>query len=116
MNYYHHGDVLLIPVAKIDGKQMEEKGNYNILALGEITGHAHVIEKQKTILFENADGVMFLQVEQPVLLKHLNIKTFKKLPANEHPHSDIMIQPGNYKVGRVKQYDPWKKELENVRD
>lgn len=116
MKYYHHGDVLLIATTEIEGSKMEVKNNHNILALGEITGHAHVIDAKKTTLFKNEDGIMFLQVDSPVDLRHLNIKTFGEIPANEYPHAPIKIDPGNYEIRIVKQYDPWKKELENVRD
>lgn len=116
MEYYHHGDVLLIPVDRIDGEQVEEKRPYNVLALGEVTGHAHVIKKDYTRLFKNKSGVMFLDVTLPAFLEHLHINDFAVLPEHEHPHAPIEIEPGLYEVRIIRQYDPWKKELENVQD
>lgn len=116
MKYYHHGDVILIPVKEIKGKKIEGNRNYNVLALGEVTGHAHVIEKENSSLFKNDEDVLFLDVTLPTFLKHLNINTFSELPQNEHPHAPIEILPGKYKVCIVKQYDPWEKEIKNVRD
>jgi len=99
MNYLEHGDVLLYPVKEIKGKKI----NTNVLMDGEITGHKHVIEKQKTQLFMDARNVKYVEVKEPASLTH-------------EEHGKIVIQPGNYRIGRVKEYDPFEKELRNVQD
>lgn len=99
MKYYEHGDVLLIPVEKIEGKELKT----NIIMKGEITGHSHVIEKDKASLFIDNRNVMYVEVREPAMLTH-------------EEHNKIIVQSGKYQIGRVKQYDPFKKELRNVQD
>ena len=98
MEYYEHGDVILIPVDKIEGKKLRT----NIIMKGEVTGHAHVIEKNKTQLYISRN-VMYVKVEEPAELTH-------------EEHGKIVIPSGNYRIDRVKEYDPFEKELRDVQD
>jgi hypothetical protein len=99
MKYYEHGDVILFPVESIKGKEL----NTNILMEGEVTGHKHIIEKEKTQLFMDERNVVYVEVKEPASLTH-------------EEHGKIVIDKGYYQIGRVKQYDPFEKELKNVQD
>lgn len=99
MGYIEHGDVLLFPVEKVEGKEIKT----NIIMKGEITGHSHVVEKNKVKLFMDDRNIMYVKVEEPAALTH-------------EEHGKIVIKPGKYRVGRIKEYDPFEKELRNVQD
>jgi hypothetical protein len=110
-NQLAQGDVLLIPLERVEGELSElPRGSQGcVLAYGEATGHTHRIEEPGARLFEPATtcsffmeggeqvsvdlqglGVNVLQVEQPVRLLH-----------DEHaPHE---IQPGTYLVVRQRE-------------
>lgn len=99
MKYYHHGDCLLIPVEKVEGKEI--KGN--ILLEGEVTGHAHRIKENTAKLYMDKRNVMFVEVTAPSALTH-------------EEHGRIELPEGLYRVDRVKEYDPFEKELRDVAD
>jgi hypothetical protein len=110
-NQLAQGDVLLIPLERVEGELSEvpREPQGCVLAYGEATGHTHRIEEPGARLFKPATtcsffmeggeplsvdlrglGVNVLQVEQPVKLLH-----------DEHaPHE---IQPGTYLVIRQRE-------------
>lgn len=99
-----HGDVVLKRIDNIPGKAKKAKTAGDIiLAEGEVTGHAHRIKDiDKAELFIN-NGLYMLQVNEPVDLVH-------------EEHKTITIQPGNYEIDRVKEYDPFEEEIKRVQD
>jgi hypothetical protein len=99
MDYYEHGDVLLIPVKDFKGKEIKT----NVIMEGEVTGHKHVIEEEKAELFMDDRNVMYVEIKEPATLTH-------------EEHGKIVVSPGNYRIDRVKEYDPFEKELRNVQD
>jgi len=103
-NYYQHGDVILKRIENIpQGIKKESINNRIVLADGENTGHAHAIsETKKAELFKDG-SIIYLKVDQPVKLKH-------------EEHKTIIIEPGNYEIDRVKEYDPFEKEIRRVPD
>ena len=72
-----------------------------IIAEGEATGHAHVIEDEVE-LYEK-DGVLF-------------IKTVNEIEVRHEEHLLVLIRPGIWKVGIVREYDPFLEEVRIVRD
>ena len=88
---YRQGDVLLenASVPRNASKLPRENGRV-ILADGEVTGHAHAIEGDCTLL--EAEGERFLQVEAEVPLKH-------------EEHGAIVVTESKH-VRRQSQYDP----------
>lgn len=57
-----HGDVVLVPVAEVPaGKTVRRKHGKLVLAEGEITGHAHVIEAPdvKLVTSEEAECIVW---------------------------------------------------------
>jgi len=72
-----------------------------VLAEGEATGHAHVIEE--SIAMYEKDGILYLVVDKPVTVKH-------------EEHKPIDLDRGMYKVNIVREYDPFEEEVRNVGD
>ena len=90
--FYQQGDVLLIPT-KVKG--VTEKGN--ILAEGELTGHAHRCDGQGTV-YEN------------------NIFESKGSIITHEEHKPIEIPAGNYEIKIVQEWDYDEEEIREVRD
>ncbi len=72
-----------------------------IIAEGEATGHAHVIEDEVE-LYEK-DGVLYLKTSKEVEVKH-------------EEHRSVTLSPGIWKVGIVREYDPFREEVRRVKD
>ncbi|MBF0345995.1 MAG: hypothetical protein HQL06_17435 [Nitrospirae bacterium] len=101
------GDVVLTKVRKlpIGLNKVEQQGGRYIVARGE-SGNTHAIEGEEIELYEK-DGVLYIKSEQPCCLKH-------------EEHKPIEIEPGIYRVRRVREYDVFavedKKRIRQVRD
>ena len=100
---YQQGDVLLKKVSSIpkDAKPVQRKERGWVLAEGESTGHAHVIEDDIELV--EKDGILYMTNKESVTIKH-----------EEHKHQTIV--PGTYQIGIVKEYDPFEKAIRNVQD
>jgi len=98
------GDVILKSVVSIPkgSKPVIAKKRGYVLAEGEVTGHAHVIDDIEAEVFEK-DGVMF-------------IKTTKSINVTHEEHKPITLDAGIWQVGIVKEYDPFSVETREVRD
>ena len=79
-------------------------------AEGEVTGHHHsaVIEKidgRKTdnITLYEKDGVLYCSVRKETTVTH-------------QEHKPVTLPMGDYRVGIVREYDPFEKEIRDVRD
>ncbi len=72
-----------------------------IIAEGEATGHTHVIEAE--IELYEKDGVLF-------------IKTAKEAEVRHEEHLPVILSPGIWKVGIIREYDPFLEETRIVRD
>lgn len=103
---YRQGDVLIRRIEKIplrNRKSMSGERRRLVLAHGEATGHAHVIEARpdEARLRRGPDPagqqreLTFLEVLSPtgVALVH-------------DEHATITIPPGEYEVTRQREYDP----------
>lgn len=89
---YQQGDVLLFAVSEIPNTAKEEKRSKRgyVLAEGEVTGHAHVIDSE--IEFYR-DG------------ENLYFKTANEATVRHEEHGPITVPPGIYRVGIVQEYD-----------
>ena len=97
-----NGDVLLKQIDGIPNDAKKVNANKYILAHGE-SGHTHaILETKKADLFKY-DNVLYLKVDEPVNLVH-------------EEHKILTIQPGNYEIDRVKEYDPFEEEIREVQD
>lgn len=94
---YRQGDILLVPVEEIpeDLKQVPKEQGRIVLAHGEATGHAHVLEGKAEFLaadLEEMEG-RFARVLEDAELVH-------------DEHDTIKIPAGDYEVRRQREYQP----------
>ena len=107
MKRLQQGDVNLFLVDEMPKglKRMKARKRGYVLAEGETTGHAHTIEETRGVeLFGADDGTLWLMVkDKPVILRH-----------EEHKH--ITVPAGKYRVGIVREVDPFAEEIKKVTD
>ena len=97
--FYQQGDVLIHRVTATKGKKL----NHLTLAEGEATGHHHTITKGEAELYDH-EGTLFLKVKSDTAeLTH-------------QEHNTITLPKGDYKIGKVREYDHFQEETRNVRD
>lgn len=92
MKKLQQGDVIIRSIGKIPaGATPVSKSTRGfVLAEGEATGHAHVIQDE--IEMYEKDGVLFIRVEKPVTVEH-------------EEHKPVRIESGTYEIGFVREYD-----------
>ena len=99
--YYQQGDVLIEAITVVpDGG--EKLSNRIVLAEGEATGHAHVMTG-KGLKGVAVGGDIYLTVKQPSEVTH-------------EEHGTILVQPGTYRVRKVREYDHFEEEARDVAD
>ena len=112
---YRQGDVLIERISKLG--QNIEATTETLLVRGEGRYHGHFIEGDVAI-FDNLDFSVenttshFLEVKQNATLKHLNTET--KQPTREH--GDVPLKPGRYRVIRQREFNPYGKIIEFIKD
>lgn len=99
-----HGDVVLycedLPKDFSSMKQLKD----NTLALGEATGHCHVLFGEDIDLREEPKTKeKYLKLVKPATLKH-------------QEHNPVILPPGTYRIGIQKEYDHFEQESRNVAD
>lgn len=99
--YYQHGDVLVIAaMIPPSARPVATK----ILATGEVTGHAHRLVDDAEVEVYEHEGTLFLRVGPGGAgLTH-------------EEHGLGVIEAGEYRVGRVQEYDHFAEEARQVRD
>lgn len=92
---FRQGDVLLVRVDSVPADTVNERrrGKRLILADGEATGHAHAIESDTARLVTDRGGSRFLVLADTESLVH-------------EEHATIVLEPGNYRVVRQREYVP----------
>ena len=89
MQPIRQGDVILIPVAQINGQQLP----HLTLAEGEVTGHSHRISDGVAKLYEK-NGILYLQVlSETATLTH-------------EEHQQIELPQGSWMVRIQREYEP----------
>ena len=94
------GDVFLTKCA-VPKDAKKRKGF--ILAEGEATGHCHAVLEQDCATLYEKDGVLYLSASKDVTVQH-------------DEHKSVTVPAGDWKVGIVKEFDPFDEEARNVRD
>jgi hypothetical protein len=94
------GDLLLVPLNQVPEYKRRVRTGRLVLAEGEATGHAHVIDDERASVYsawDNFGGPLspFLHIEgdEPVLLVH-------------EEHDVLSVPPGVYEVRRQREYAP----------
>lgn len=97
---YRQGDVLVVQIEKLP--RSAKKQPRCVLALGEITGHAHQI-KEEAFLWVDSDGTKFVEVYG------------KEAELVHEEHGPITLSgPAIYRVIQQREYTP--EEIRNVAD
>ena len=91
------GDLLLVPVAGLPERAARVGSGRLVLAEGEATGHAHVVDNVRASLHRHpwSRGERYLDVvgDEPVFLVH-------------EEHDRLALAPGVYEVRRQREYEP----------
>ena len=103
--FLQQGDVIIEKCESMpqDAKSVPAKERGYVLAEGEATGHAHVIDKVADIEFVEKDGMFYIKNEKPVTVKH-------------EEHRPITIPAGTWKVRGIREYDHFQEESRRVVD
>lgn len=89
MQPIRQGDVILLPVEQVEGKNL----SHLTLAEGEVTGHRHRISQGQAELYEK-DGILYLRVlSDTATLTH-------------EEHNAIQIPQGNWLIRIQREYEP----------
>lgn len=81
------GDVMLFPVDKIPAGQ-SRTGTRHTLALGEVTGHSHTIDRSRLV---DVGPERYVEVQDGAALRH-------------EDHGTVVVPPGTYRV--IQQTEP----------
>ena len=97
------GDVFFtkVKVMPDSAKSVERTVKGFVIAEGEVTGHAHVVADN--IELYEMGGVLYLRTEREVQVRH-------------EEHKSVSLSKGIWKVGIVREYDPFEEEARKVRD
>ena len=116
MKKYTQGDVRLVEEKTIPADfKKDETENNRVVAYGETSGHAHVIDAE----VYRKDDEIILDVKQETELRHILLVAGIYMPEKrytEADHAPIPVEPGIYRVKIHKQYNPYSKLPEKVVD
>ena len=106
MNFKHQGDITFIPQDIQLSEKLESHNGSFVLALGEHTGHKHVItvERPESMKIQKiGDEMYFLFLSEPATITH-------------EEHKSNTIEPGTYRVGKERELDHFSKVTRKVID
>lgn len=105
-NQGRQGDVYIVRIDRLpkEAKRHENKGDI-ILALGEVTGHAHRIKNRDAVEYRTPGGICFIEVPE---------KTNEPVTITHEEHGEHVLTPGIYEKRISKEYTP--SEIRNVED
>lgn len=95
LKQYRQGDVLLRGVERLppDAVSQKSPNSVIVLAYGEATGHAHVVDSALAVLYR-AGQKEFLEINNlGAVLRH-------------EEHSALQLEPGCYEIIRQREYEP----------
>lgn len=105
MRYKQQGDVLLKVVDSVPAGAVlrVSKDGRHVLALGEATGHSHCIDASHCDVYDTEKEGSFLCVRAPSTIRH-------------EEHKEFDLEPGTYRLGIVREVDPFTEEIRSVKD
>lgn len=100
------GDVFLVEVEElpIDVKEVTSDRRGFVLAEGEATGHAHAIRDVEGVRMYEKEGTLYLKVEA------------EQAEIRHEEHLPVTVAKGLWKVGRVREHDPFEDRSRWVAD
>jgi len=102
MAKWQQGDVIIRKVSSIQKNGWKERQDKRV-AEGEVTGHAHVVQGPDAYVFEDAKGNRFVESKSDWTLVH-------------EEHNAITMPPGTFEISIVREYNPFQKAIERVKD
>lgn len=94
---FRQGDVLIVPVKEVpaEAKPIAHGRGRLVLAYGEATGHAHVVEGKAELLVADLEDLerRFLRVKAEARVVH-------------DEHDALILPPGDYEIRRQREYSP----------
>ena len=96
-----HGDLWFKYIEKLPEGLKELKTN--IVAQGEVTGHAHTLIGDDFKIYEDNKGVMYLSISAPTKITH-------------QEHGVKEFAPGFIVVEHEREFDPFSEEIKRVQD
>jgi hypothetical protein len=98
------GDVLLVPVGELpEGSELvSQEGGRVVLARGEATGHAHVLEDERAGFYEH---VQLRRWAASLRTRFLVVEGGASTLSHEE-HDPLSVPPGVYEVRRQREYRP----------
>ena len=79
------------PVKELKGQKLEHNGSF-VLAEGETTGHKHTIVSPSMEIRQTEDGRYYFSTDSPAEVSH-------------EEHKTITLEPGIYRVDRIREKD-----------
>lgn len=108
MKMVRQGDILLV---KVDHVPEDAKQKDNILALGEGSGNAHLVQNAKVVVKEMDTYVIVDEDTKNAILAHNNLTTGQKAD-----HDPITLEAGAYKVMNQRRYNTITRRVERIVD
>lgn len=105
MPYAHQGDVIFQKYSdKLPDKKLAHKGSF-VLALGEQTGHKHVItcDPLEMDVYDEGNGYFVLDLRSQATITH-------------EEHQMIVLEPGQYRVEKEREFDHFSHTVRKVID
>lgn len=102
---YRNGDILLKTIEKLpDNLKQIFQGKEFTVALGEITGHSHVIVAEPAIeVLEDEKGKRYIKINGEAEIKHQEHKTIK-------------LKSGMYVIIHEQEFSPFDELINQVKD
>lgn len=103
--FKHQGDVTFNKTASVQGNEIKHSGSF-VLALGEKTGHKHVITVERPeymSVFKTVKGEVYLELRMAGIITH-------------EEHQAIVLDPGIYRVDKEREMDWFSKSVRQVID
>ena len=106
--FYQQGDVLMHLVDEVPKGFDVEEGHGNVLAEGEVTGHAHRVRGDITMFARPGFG----GPEAPE--RFMDVP--KRITVTHEEHGPVELPKGTYKVEQVREYDYFSQQARRVYD
>ena len=103
---YRHGDVVLTAIDKLPVglKKVENNGSF-VLALGETTGHRHLLTAPRIDLevYQDSEGRNYFKVNSESKLSH-------------EEHGTLIVMPQIYRQDQEQEFDWFSRSVRAVKD
>ncbi|GIV43846.1 MAG: hypothetical protein KatS3mg035_0969 [Bacteroidia bacterium] len=115
-----HGDMIIFKISKeqVEGKQQAPLKKLTV-GLGEVTGHSHEIialDDSQVIEHHNVSGYDSMEIQKLVERENIYFEVKGQAVIMHEEHEPIILEEGFYVRTVQRQYNPFSKALEKVRD